>query len=74
MLTWVRKLLAFSHSANVVQQRASEAAGLLQQIEVVSIRRIMVHNYIEHVSALLASPGAVPSVLVRCFGAQVGLR
>lgn len=57
--------------SGVVSQRAEQVGAVLQGIEVPSIRRIMAHNYLEHVTALVSSPGAVPSALQRCFGANV---
>ena len=51
-------------------QRAQEIAVMLNEIKVEEIRRILVHNYIEHVASLVSSAGAVPSVLLRCFDAE----
>ena len=43
---------------------------MFKAMESAETRRIMAHNYVEHVASLLSSPAAVPSVLHRCLGAR----
>lgn len=47
-----------------------DAAELFSLMEVPEIRTLLFHNYMEHVAALVGSPGAVATVLRRCFGAK----
>jgi hypothetical protein len=47
------------------------AAEHFKLMEVPAIRRLLFHNYMEHVAALVSSPGSVGTVFRRCFGAEV---
>lgn len=47
------------------------AAEHFKLMEVPEIRRLLFHNYMEHVAALVSSPGSVATVFRRCFGAEV---